>query len=86
VEHDGKKLAVFSRDNLLSNKISFHKLGPKDFLENLKSLKGDKENIYVVTAMDAKTYGHHIQDWEELFLAEVYEELQVRSETYAYIQ
>lgn len=36
--------------------------------------------------MDAKTYGHHIQDWEELFLAEVYEELQVRSETYAYIQ
>jgi len=86
VEHDGEKLAVFFRDNLLSNKISFHELGPKDFLENLKYLKGDKENIYVVTAMDAETYGHHIQHWEELFLAEVYEELQVRSETYAHIQ
>jgi len=86
VEHDGKRLAVFFRDNLLSNKISFQELGPKDFLENLKDLKGDKENIYVVTAMDAETYGHHIKDWEELFLAEVYEQLQVRSETYAYIQ
>ena len=86
VEHDGKRLAVFFRDNLLSNKISFQELGPRDFLENLKSLKGDKENIYVVTAMDAETYGHHIKNWEELFLAEVYEELQVRSETYAHIQ
>ena len=86
VEHDGKRLAVFFRDNLLSNKISFQELGPKDFLENLKALKGDKENIYVITAMDAETYGHHIKDWEELFLAEVYEQLQVRSETYAYIQ
>jgi len=61
IEHEGKRLAVFFRDNLLSNKISF-------------------------TAMDAETYGHHIQDWEELFLAEVYEQLQVRSETFAYIQ
>lgn len=86
IEHEGKRLAVFFRDNLLSNKISFHELGPKDFLDNLKALKGDKENIYVVTAMDAETYGHHIQDWEELFLAEVYEQLQVRSETFAYIQ
>jgi len=86
VEHEGKKLALFFRDNILSNKISFQELGPQDFLEHLKSLRGDKENIYVVTAMDAETYGHHIQDWEELFLAEVYEELQVRSETYAHIK
>ena len=86
VEHEGKKLAIFFRDNLLSNKISFQELGSGDFLENLKSLKGDRENIYVVTAMDAETYGHHIQDWEQLFLAEVYEQLQVRTETYANIQ
>ncbi len=86
VEHEGKRLAVFFRDNILSNKISFQELGPHDFLEHLKSLRGDRENIYVVTAMDAETYGHHIQDWEELFLAEVYEELQVRSETYAHIK
>jgi alpha-amylase/alpha-mannosidase (GH57 family) len=86
IEHEGKRLAVFFRDNLLSNKISFDELGPRDFLENLKALKGDKENIYAVTAMDAETYGHHIQDWEELFLAEVYEQLQVRSETFAHIQ
>jgi len=86
VEHEGKTLAVFFRDDILSNKVSFQELGPRDFLEHLKAQKGDRENIYVITAMDAETYGHHIQDWEELFLAEVYEELQVRSETYAHIQ
>jgi len=86
VELDGKRLAVFFRDDLLSNKISFQEIGPKDFLEHLKGFKGDRENIYVVTAMDAETYGHHIKDWEELFLAEVYEELQVRSDTYAHLQ
>ena len=86
VEHDGKRLALFFWDNLLSNKISFQEMSPKDFLENLKALKGDKEKIYVVTAMDAETYGHHIKDWEELFLATVYEELQIRSETYTHIQ
>ena len=32
--------------------------------------------------MDAETYGHHIQNWEQLFLAEVYEQLEVRTETY----
>jgi len=86
VEHDGQRLALFFRDDLLSNKISFQEVGPKDFLENLNALKGDRENIYVVTAMDAETYGHHVKDWEELFLSEVYEEIQVRSETYAHIK
>jgi alpha-amylase/alpha-mannosidase (GH57 family) len=86
VEYQGKRLAVFFRDDILSNKISFQNLDPKDFLEHLKSLKGDRENIYVVTAMDAETYGHHIQNWEKLFLAEVYEQLEVRGETYAGIR
>ncbi|MBU0980650.1 MAG: hypothetical protein KJ709_07615, partial [Nanoarchaeota archaeon] len=40
------------------NKISFQELGPQDFLEHLRAFKGDRENIYVVTAMDAETYGH----------------------------
>ncbi len=83
VEHDGNRLAVFFRDDILSNKISFKDLGPQDFLEHLKGLRGDKENIYVITAMDAETYGHHIQNWEQLFLAEVYAQLEVRKGTYA---
>jgi len=86
VEHDGKRLAVFFRDDILSNKISFQELSPEGFLEHLRAQKGDRENIYVVTAMDAETYGHHIKNWEQLFLAEVYEELEVRSESYAHIQ
>jgi alpha-amylase/alpha-mannosidase (GH57 family) len=86
VEHEGKRLAVFFRDDILSNKISFQELGPEEFLGDLRAQKGDRENIYVITAMDAETYGHHIKNWEQLFLAEVYEELEVRSESYAHIQ
>jgi alpha-amylase/alpha-mannosidase (GH57 family) len=86
VEHDGQQIAVFFRDDLLSNKISFQQVGPREFLEHLNNLKGDRGDIYVVTAMDAETYGHHIKDWEELFLSEVYEEIQVRSETYSHIK
>ncbi len=82
VEHEKKKLAVFFRDDILSNKISFHEIGPEDFLSDLIALKGDKEDIYVITAMDAETYGHHIEQWEELFLGQVYAELEVRRETY----
>lgn len=85
VEHEGKRLAVFFRDDIMSNKISFQDLSPEQFLEHLKALRGDKENIYVITAMDAETYGHHIKNWEQLFLAEVYEDLEVRSESYAHI-
>jgi len=29
----------------------------------------------VITAMDAETFGHHIQHWDKLFLSEVYETL-----------
>jgi len=83
VEHNSDRLMVFFRDDILSNKISFQEVDAAGFLENLKQLKGDRENSYVVTAMDAETYGHHIQDWENLFLAEVYEEIQPTIETFA---
>ena len=83
VERNSDRLMVFFRDDILSNKISFQEVDAAGFLENLKQLKGDRENSYVVTAMDAETYGHHIQDWENLFLAEVYEEIQPTIETFA---
>lgn len=83
VEHNSERLMVFFRDDILSNKISFQEVDAPGFLENLKQLKGDRENSYIVTAMDAETYGHHIQDWERLFLAEVYEEIQPTLETFS---
>jgi len=86
VEHDGKKLAAFFRDDILSNKVSFQETNPKEFLEHLSMQQGDREDVYVVTAMDAETYGHHIKDWEDLFLSALYEQLQVTSETYGHIQ
>jgi alpha-amylase/alpha-mannosidase (GH57 family) len=76
----GQDLAVLFRDDVLSNRISFQELNAGDFITHLEEWQGKRENIYVVTAMDAETYGHHIQDWERTFLAEVYGELEPTTE------
>ena len=74
---DGEKIAVFFRDDILSNKISFQGVNATGFLDHLEQLREGRENIYVITAMDAETFGHHIKDWEQLFLEEVYQSLEV---------
>jgi alpha-amylase/alpha-mannosidase (GH57 family) len=79
-ECEGQEIAVFFRDDVLSNKISFQDVGAKEFIAHLEEWQGKRENIYVVTAMDAETYGHHIQGWERTFLARVYEELEPPAE------
>jgi alpha-amylase/alpha-mannosidase (GH57 family) len=76
VDCDGQEIAVFFRDDVLSNRISFRSVEARDFIAHLEQWQGNRENIYVVTAMDAETYGHHIQGWERIFLARVYEELE----------
>jgi alpha-amylase/alpha-mannosidase (GH57 family) len=76
VQSEGQNLMILFRDDVLSNRISFQALAAKEFIAHLEEWRGERESIYVVTAMDAETYGHHIQDWERTFLAKVYEELQ----------
>lgn len=66
-------LKIFYRDDIISNKISFKSVDSKGFIQQLVNLRQDKDDIYVITAMDAETFGHHIQNWERLFLEEVYE-------------
>lgn len=66
-------IIIFYRDDVLSNKVSFHSLDSAGFIKELVNLSKDKKDIYVITAMDAETFGHHIRHWEELFLAKVYE-------------
>ena len=68
-----RQLRVFFRDDILSNKISFCQLDAPGFLNHLRQLRGSAEDIYVITAMDAETFGHHIKSWETLFLGEVYD-------------
>jgi len=80
IECDGQEMAVFFRDDVLSNRISFRNMEAKEFIAHLEQWQGERENIYVVTAMDAETYGHHIQGWERAFLAKVYEELEPPAE------
>jgi hypothetical protein len=60
-------LAVVFRDDLLSNKIAFRSTDAPTFRRELEALAG-AEDRYVVIAMDAETFGHHIPGWEEEFL------------------
>jgi len=86
IDVDGNKLAVVFRDNILSNKISFHNIDALGFIEHLKHVpksQKSKGDTYVITAMDAETFGHHIQDWEKLFLAKVYQSLETDTEKLA---
>lgn len=78
ISYGRQKLVVFFRDDILSNKISFRNVDAAGFLEQLRQLRGNRNDIYVITAMDAETFGHHIKNWEKMFLAEVYDALKLR--------
>lgn len=70
----GNELKVMFRDDVLSNRISFQDIDGKAFVEHLRTSHPDESgDMYIVTAMDAETFGHHIENWEQLFLAEAYE-------------
>jgi alpha-amylase/alpha-mannosidase (GH57 family) len=70
------KLSVFFRDDVLSNRISFHEIDVPGFIKHLLVFGRDKkDDIYIVTAMDAETFGHHIKNWENDFLDALYKEL-----------
>lgn len=66
-------LNVFFRDDLLSNEISFKQTDEADFINHLRDIGYGKKDAYIITAMDAETFGHHIKNWEKIFLAEVYQ-------------
>lgn len=74
--YDDESIAVFFRDDILSNKISFQSLDGTGFIEHLQQLRLGNSDSYVITAMDAETFGHHIPDWQKQFLAKVYEALE----------
>ena len=65
-------LAVLFRDDVVSNRISFKHIDGFGFIDHLRSLGRTVAATYVVTAMDAETFGHHVSEWERLFLAHVY--------------
>ena len=74
-------LQLFFRDDILSNKISFKNIKAKDFVNEIKDIfqpeidpkkKPTKENNrYIITGMDAETFGHHIPHYEKTFLKKV---------------
>jgi hypothetical protein len=73
VKFGGSSINILYRDDIISNKISFRSLDSIGFINELYELTKDKKNAYVITAMDAETFGHHIKGWEEKFLARTYD-------------
>lgn len=73
---DQPSVSVLFRDDIVSNRISFCTTDGFGFIDYLRSLAQSSPSVYVVTAMDAETFGHHVRDWERLFLAHVYAQLE----------
>ena len=66
---------VLFRDDVRSNQISFRETTAAAFVAGLGPVARDGD-AYVLTAMDAETYGHHIAGWEREFLAAAYDEVE----------
>ncbi len=66
-------LTLFFRDDVISNRVSFRAVDSATFLQDLASLGNGRKDIYVITAMDAETFGHHIKNWEKIFLGSAFD-------------
>lgn len=71
-------LQLFFRDESLSNQIAFNHINATDFVKELKNFSKTKDNktndnLYLITAMDGETFGHHIQNHEKKFLKTVFD-------------
>ncbi|MHA1472395.1 MAG: hypothetical protein ACTSQW_04775 [Promethearchaeota archaeon] len=67
-------LLLFFRDDILSNKIAFNNITAKGFVEEITGLVNEnKEKKFLITALDAETFGHHIKKFERIFLSKALE-------------
>jgi hypothetical protein len=84
VSHVGKKspLGFFYRDDIISNKISFKEIDAPGFVRWLMELAKGRKDIYIITAMDAETFGHHIPGWQDSFLLKVCELITALADTH----
>lgn len=67
-----RRLSVLFRDDVRSDRISFRQTTAAEFVQDLAAF-GDGRRCYVVVAMDAETFGHHLRSWERQFLASAFD-------------
>ncbi len=71
-------LAIFYRDDIISNKIAFNEITAEDFVNEIlvdkisQSTKNPTEE-FIITALDGETFGHHIGNYEKEFLEATYQ-------------
>jgi hypothetical protein len=77
------KLNIFYRDDIISNKISFREFNSADFINALNEFTRGDDDIYLITAMDAETFGHHLKNWEKNFLSKTFQTIEALSAYHA---
>ncbi len=69
-------LTIFYRDDIISNQIAFNKITAEKFVKNLSNGISDMitetSDEFLITALDGETFGHHIKNFESIFLEKVY--------------
>lgn len=69
----GSGIRILFRDDVISNRISFDRFAPEDFVSTLRTVKPlVSRKAYLVIGMDAETYGHHIPGWDKEFLEKAF--------------
>jgi len=64
-----KNLVIFFRDTIISNHIAFNEITPQGFLDKVKNLF--EQDFYIIIALDGETFGHHIKNYDKIFLDKV---------------
>jgi len=80
IASDGADLPILFRDDTRSNRISFRSVSAEAFISDLANWAPASGGPgYIITAMDAETFGHHQPGWEQEFLAAAYGALAARN-------
>ncbi len=78
IQYTPEGLIIFYRDDIISNKIAFNEITAENFVQEIlvndsaSTLPTASSDEFLITAMDGETFGHHIAQYEKIFLEQAY--------------